>query len=240
MSRDSTFTVSSTRQNMFKYRTPPWKETYRKQCLDRLKESRNKQQSLRRHICFDNPGDAADAGATVSDIIDIDAIMKEEWRKLQSKHFDIVENDLNGDSSDEMFAFYESIHSEIRKELEADLIKEEQRLLSLQDICDKHIQEEEELCSALSTLSTDEVICPLCEKNILLEHMGVIVCKCGLRINTEQDCITLKNVKASLEAGTSEHSESCHLRPTFHLSQNFGISNLLMACEVCDFLFIIV
>ncbi|KAH9513602.1 hypothetical protein Btru_033465 [Bulinus truncatus] len=240
MSKEVDLHFSGKRQDMFKFRTPPWKETYRKRCLERLRESRNKEQYLRRHISFDNAAKTTENGASLGEVVDIDDIMKDEWRKLHSKSQVPSEHDLEEVESDEMFAFYESIHSEIRKELEADLIEKEQSLLNLQELCDSHIQEEEELCSALTNLSTDDVICPLCQKNTLMEHLGVIVCRCGLRINTEQDCITLKNVKDSLENGTSEHGESCDSRPSFHLSQNFGISNLLMTCESCDFLFIIV
>ena len=48
----------------------------------------------------------------------------------------------------------------------------------------------------------------------------------------QQDCINLRNIKGNLQAGASEHSDLCEAKPEFSLSQKFGITNILMSCQV--------
>ncbi|CAL1529177.1 unnamed protein product [Lymnaea stagnalis] len=249
MSKERTFEAGITRQDMYKLRTPPWKETYRKRCIERLRANRAKAHSLKRRLGLEEITDEesnvygiADPSQNPGILLDIEAIMEEEWRKMDIEGVRQNRADTEGNAGDggqffdDMLRLYDDINDEIRREIQADLRNEEQRIL-----CDRYLQEEEdELCSALKTLSTDDVICPLCQKYILLENKGVIFCNCGLRISTEQDCVTLKNVRSNILEGTAEHSENCEAHPKFQVSQKFGISNLLMSCETCDFLFIIV
>ncbi|GFO08620.1 rpa-interacting protein a [Plakobranchus ocellatus] len=251
--------VQQERQGMYKMRSPAWKETYRNRCLERLRENRNKCHALRRNLCGQvqgresddeeensvdsrRDGGKGDCGEMPQAMLSIDEIMEQEWNHM-TKERKPQAWAAEGDSTyiDSMISLYEDICSEIKREIQNDLEREEKHLLGLQELWETELQyEEDELCSAIESLTTDEVICPLCEKQCLLEHKGVILCKCGLRIDTQQDCISLKNIKNNLQAGTSEHSSQCEAKPEFSLSQKFGITNILMSCQDCDFLFIIV
>ena len=50
----------------------------------------------------------------------------------------------------------------------------------------------------------------------------------------QQDCITLANVRSSLDQGTREHSALCEGQPVFSAVQDYGNNNLLMSCKVGD------
>uniref|UniRef100_A0A0B6ZB11 RPA-interacting protein C-terminal domain-containing protein n=1 Tax=Arion vulgaris TaxID=1028688 RepID=A0A0B6ZB11_9EUPU len=169
---------------------------------------------------------------------------REEYNVDSSKNGSNYLFDVHDDNSfnvTDLVSWYEEIYATLRAELKQ--VEQEEKLhqQSLQNACDDHLQHvEEELCSAIQTLSTEDVICPLCEKFNLIESKNVIHCRCGLRIDVEQDSITLKYVRDSLIAGTEEHSRKCESKPSFSLNQKFGISNLIMSCQGCDFLFVIV
>ncbi|XP_065189896.1 RPA-interacting protein A-like [Sycon ciliatum] len=101
---------------------------------------------------------------------------------------------------------------------------------------------EKDLCSALASLSTDELLCPLCEQNYLLQHLSVIFCQCGLRIDTEQDGINLQFMKTQLQMATDQHGSQCSAKPAFSeqsLDGRSDVKNLILLCATCDFFFII-
>ncbi|XP_005103470.1 RPA-interacting protein A [Aplysia californica] len=238
--------LSDKRQEMYKCRTPPWKDVYRQRCKDRLKQNRERVLALRRmlntHKDSEFKSEVIDpCEDPAEEQLDIRDIMAAEWSQLQAERLatgdagisDDKFFDIEGANIHDMISWFEEIQEELKLE--------EQQLLNQQDLCDEYVKrEEEELCTSLKSLSTLDVICPLCERNSLLENKGVIVCKCGLRINTEQDGITLKNVQESLEAGANEHSAVCGSKPVFSLDEKFGTSTLTMSCQDCDFLFIVI
>ncbi|RUS79169.1 hypothetical protein EGW08_013077, partial [Elysia chlorotica] len=197
------------RQGMYKMRSPAWKETYRNRCLERLRENRSKCHTLRRKIyehsqCLgveDEKEDAAiinDRGGSgdnpkssrnSSAILSIEDIMELEWNHMSEK----LQPQRDEDGSnyiDDMVLLYEEVCSELKREIQNDLKREEEHLLQMQKVWEAEQQyQEDELCSAVESLTTEEVICPICEKCSLIENKGVILCACGLRIDTEQDCI---------------------------------------------------
>ncbi|XP_050408441.1 RPA-interacting protein A isoform X2 [Patella vulgata] len=211
-------------QDMYKSRTPPWKETYRKRCLDRLRGSREKLMTRFRKIDMNNE-------PTTDDTF-IKDLMTEEWKSLQREQTDIdFEGDVNG--VDKMLSLFEDIQEELRRE--------ELRLLQEHEKYEESLQQEEVvLSSAIEKLSTDEVICPICQKSVLMMNQNIIFCRCGMRINTEQDCISLGDVKVQLESAISQHNSSCSYNPVFKVMSEFGPQHLLMACQACDFMYIII
>ncbi|BFZ18453.1 hypothetical protein BsWGS_21492 [Bradybaena similaris] len=149
-------------------------------------------------------------------------------------------NEHENECLSELISWYEEVYQTLRSELQ-EAEKKEEALRVSQHLANEYLKYEEgELCSGMRALYCEEVCCPLCEKSSLVEQKNMILCRCGLSINVEQDSITLKNVKDNLAAGTEEHSQKCESKPAFSLNQKFGISNLLMSCQDCDFLFVIV
>lgn len=202
------------RQVLYKNCTPPWKETYRKRCRDRLKASRDKFIERLRHSTADQ-----------HDTSLVEDLMQEEWKVFCSE----ADKQLNkNESIDDYIAIFE--------EIRAELIREEQQILAEYEAGLHH-----EEASLQSTIQNQyEVICPVCQRNPLILNKGVIFCYCGIRIETEQDCVSLSYVKQNLMEGLKLHSESCSSQPQFGIVNHEAIQNLLMTCDNCDFIFIIV
>jgi len=169
--------------------------------------------------------------------LEIKDIMALEWAKMRTEMKGSSLSSEADEFPDKHSSYVQDMES-LFETIQAELKMEEQELLRQYE--DHVLHEEEELCSSLQALSTHQVICPLCEKDSLLEHKGAIICKCGFRINTEQDCITLKMVQKNLEYGTKEHSDGCECKPLFEMAEKFGILTLIMSCQECDFMFIVI
>ncbi|XP_033120138.1 RPA-interacting protein B-like [Anneissia japonica] len=213
---------------LYKATTPPsWKETYRKRCLQRLRKSRDN--LLDRLRCSGAPMHEGKLPSVVTDV------MEKEWRVLRAERrcTDVPDLVEGIDDIDTVLSIMEEIQHE--------LMKEEQSLLSEYEAHLKH--EEEVLCASVAKMNTDEVTCPICKRNALMENKGVIFCACGVRIQTEQDCLTLNNVKQQLSDGVEQHSSTmCLGQPIFSVGSldMVGSQNLLMACKVCDFLHVVI
>ncbi|KAK3084230.1 hypothetical protein FSP39_010327 [Pinctada imbricata] len=209
-------------RDLYKAKTPPWKETYRKRCLERLRESRGKLQDRFRKI--NNKEISKDDDF-------IGELMKNELRSLQKSAKDskdihdeemIEAGDIDIDS---VLALFTDIQEELKKE--------EMALLQEFEIYEESLRREEHvLCTAIERLCTEEVICPVCKINPLFQNKCVIFCKCGLRLDTEQDCLTLANVKRNLESNIQQHGDSCGETANFTCVQDYGCDNLLMSCQV--------
>lgn len=216
---------------LYKAKTPPWKETYRKRCLDRLKESRGKLQEKFRNI------------STALNEKDefITDLMREELQTMQKnlcsgeEKLDVEMDDFSAADFDieSVLNLFEDIQEELRQEELKMLAEFEQYEASLR-------QEEDALCSAIESLSAEDVICPVCQKNSMLQNKSVIFCKCGVRVDTEQDCLTLVNVKKLLDEGVKLHENTCTTPPTFSVVSDLGPQNLLMSCKSCDWMSIII
>lgn len=123
-------------------------------------------------------------------------------------------------------------------EITQELLDEEQKILAQYEADNRH--DEASLCSAVEHLISNEVICPICQKSPLFINKGIVFCNCGVRIDTEQDAVTLDMVRLNLDEGLRQHSLSCHDCPSFGVVSHVGICNMLMTCEACDFMYIIV
>lgn len=219
--------VPKSHMEMYKARTPPWKETYRKRCFDRLRGSRDKLTCRFRRM-----------PSTINNNMFIEEIMKEELESLRQEQGRCGMDIENGDNIidlniDLLLDLFEDIQRELRQE-------ELQMLEECSHYEDSLNQEEKSLCSAIDRLSTVEVLCPICKVNFLLANKSVIFCKCGLRINTEQDCLTLCNVKRCMDVGMEQHGEKCSCVPEYSVVWELGTSNLLMTCPVCDWMSIVI
>ncbi|XP_078337561.1 RPA-interacting protein A-like isoform X2 [Crassostrea virginica] len=216
---------------LYKAKTPPWKETYRKRCMARLRESREKLQEKFRKVS---------SSINESDEFITD-LMRDELQTMQKKlcsgeeKLDIEMDELSSADFDieSVLNLFEDIQEELRQEEIKMLAEFEKYQASLK-------AEEDVLCSAIEQLSSEDVICPVCQKNSLLQNKSVIFCKCGVRVDTEQDCLTLKNVKRLLDEGVGLHGHSCDTPPSFSVVSEHGPQNLLMSCRSCDWMSIII
>lgn len=221
------------RQSKYKYTTPPWKDVYRKRCLKRLQDGRAR--LVDRFRQKDDTSEKKKSGL-------VEEVMAEEWDILRREKNELLSYDsLNynpfsdNDRSDD-FNKVLDIMEEIQKELMA----EEQLLLKQYEESLRF--EEERLCAAIECLHTDDVICPICKKNPLMQNKQIFFCSCGIRIDTENDGVTLEFVRTQLKGALEQHSnDGCPHEPVFSISSlpGIGISSLIMGCKNCDFLAVI-
>lgn len=228
----------SRHRSQYKCSTPPWKEQYRKRCLERLKNGRQK------FVDRFRKSSMADDSLLVKEVMD------EEWQRLSEENLELPQwrprretctpfsgVDLDG-SEDYSIDEVLSVMDEIQKEL----LKEERNILAREQYEESLKFEEASLCAAIECLRTDEVPCPVCKSNPLHQNRQVIFCACGLRIDTEHDAVTLTYVRNQIESALEAHrDEHCLEEPEFGLSfvKELGVSNLVSLCKACEFMYIV-
>eukprot|EP00731_Ephydatia_muelleri_P023125 Em0015g708a len=126
----------------------------------------------------------------------------------------------------------------IVEELTQELMLEEERILAQHEQNTK--LSEEALCAAIECLATSDVICPVCQKDVLHQNKHIIFCSCGVRLDTAQDGVTLSYIQKQLEECCAYHSGLCCGKPVFSLEDTVGIQNIIMNCSVCDHMDIII
>ncbi|MEQ2187678.1 hypothetical protein GOODEAATRI_007044 [Goodea atripinnis] len=220
------------RRSLYKGTTPPWKETYRKRCVDRLKNSRSKLLDRYRQMGEDQPRRSSGTSIIVQEV------MEEEWSVLQSE--DQSMPSLWGpDGMAEMFsvmkecdelAVLEEIHQELMSQ-EMSIIEEYERNLQF---------EQQYISSVVEGMDEMHIICPICHMNNLTINSYFISCPCGLYINTKKQNITPDVLQHLLESRVSEHMEDCLHNPVFSVAPSTESSpTLLISCEACDYLSVV-
>uniref|UniRef100_A0A8C8A0Z6 RPA-interacting protein C-terminal domain-containing protein n=1 Tax=Oryzias sinensis TaxID=183150 RepID=A0A8C8A0Z6_9TELE len=85
-----------------------------------------------------------------------------------------------------------------------------------------------------------QIICPVCGMNNLSSSSACISCQCGLYISTQKHSITLEGLQHLLEVRVSEHMEECLYTPVFSVTADSeASSNLMISCQVCDYLSVV-
>jgi hypothetical protein len=220
---------------MYKMKTPPWREMYRTRCMERLRNGRDRLISRFRQLDLQSTGPEGD-GDIISDV------MKEEWSVMRgtvlsglrhdpflSEHDVSLPDDDDGD--DEIISIMEAIKLELQNEEQ--LILEAYRA--------GEMFEQSNLDASIDLTDPNSVVCPICTRNRLLQNKNVIFCACGLRLDMEQDGLMLSNLKEQLDVGVMSHEQmACQGRAQFFTCNEGGITSLMMSCQTCDFLFVVV
>ncbi|CAJ1076010.1 RPA-interacting protein [Xyrichtys novacula] len=220
-------------RSLYKGTTPPWKETYRKRCVDRLKNSRSRLLDRYRQMGDCQLRNGSGASTIVRDV------MEEEWSALHTEDQRLPSlcwshglSEIRGDSQED----YElAILEEIQQELlahEMSIIGEYERNLQF---------EQQYLSSVVEGMDEMQMICPICCMRNLNINCYFISCPCGLYINTKNQNITPEILRHLLESRVSEHMEDCLNNPVFSVAPNADDSspNLMISCKVCDYLSIV-
>lgn len=207
----------SAHQKLHKCASPSWKQSYRRRCHDRLKRSKAQfLQRFREQCDINNEPKYVLDGSTMDDI-------------LRSELDPQIDSDANFDD-------IIKVMEEIKMEL---MIQEREILLQHDRLKD---YENGEIASAIldhESRLDQRVLCPICSCHYLEKIATTITCRCGIAIDVGQDSITLEHVALQLKVGVTSHAEKCVGRPIFGVVSELG-DNLLMTCDSCDFMFIVI
>ncbi|XP_030264240.1 RPA-interacting protein [Sparus aurata] len=219
-------------RSLYKGTTPPWKETYRKRCVDRLKNSRSR--LLER---YRQAGESQQPGGTGASAI-VQEVMEEEWTALQSEDRRLPS--LWGPHGmAEMFSVMKEYDElAVLEEIQQELMSHE---MSIIEEFERNLQfEQQYISSVVEGMDEMHIICPICHMNNLSINSHFLSCTCGLYINTKKQNISPDVLQRLLEARVSEHMEDCLHNPVFSVAPNADSSpNLMISCQVCDYLSIV-
>ncbi|XP_032902324.1 RPA-interacting protein [Amblyraja radiata] len=208
----------------------PWKETYRKRCVTRLKNSRARLLDRYRHV-----GD--DPGCNLRESFLVQEVMEEEWMALKALDTRLPSLWKKG-SLAEVLNTLENI-SELAEleEIEQELISEEQAII---EEYEASLQFDDACLNAIIEGFDDpnRLVCPVCNRNYLSVSSDFITCSCGMCINTQG--MTVQHFRALLEHNVTEHSSLCVCCPIFSVVNGAEADTmLLMSCQACDYLSVI-
>ncbi|XP_035199282.1 RPA-interacting protein [Oxyura jamaicensis] len=194
---------------------PPWKETYRRRCAERLRSGRAK--LLERY----RRAGTGDGGGTGPGALLVPEVMELEWRSLQAAR--------RGDT----VQMLEDPHElAVLDEIQQELILQEQLVI---EEYERSLQFDEECLNAMldGLDASNKIICPVCRKNMLTVSCHSVFCPCGLYILTQG--MTEQKLRALLENTLTEHSHRCFHNPEFTVTGGMEEeTSLLMTCPVCD------
>ncbi|NWW79772.1 RIPB protein, partial [Climacteris rufus] len=196
---------------------PPWRETYRRRCMERLRSSRAK--LLDRYRQAGDGASGPGPGALL-----VQEVMEQEWLELRDS--------LPGLRGEEPMEQMPEDPDELAvlEEIQQELILQEQLVI---EEYERSLRFDEECLNAVleGLDATDRVICPVCRKNNLTVQAHLVSCQCGLYISTQD--MTEGKLQSLLESTLTEHSHRCSHSPEFSITRGMEEeTNLLMSCPV--------
>ncbi|NXF29693.1 RIPA protein, partial [Nyctibius bracteatus] len=197
---------------------PPWKETYRRRCMERLRSSRAK--------LLDRYRQAGERVCGPGTLL-VQEVMEQEWQTLQA-----AQESLPSLRGKEALAQMLEDPDELAvlEEIQQELILQEQSVI---EEYERSLQFDEECLNAMldGLDASDKVICPVCRQNNLTVSNHFVFCQCGLHISTQG--MTEEKLRALLEHTVTEHSQRCFHNPEFTVTSGMEEeASLLMSCPV--------
>ncbi|KAK8720710.1 hypothetical protein OTU49_013149 [Cherax quadricarinatus] len=214
-------------------RTPPWKDIYRKRCMERLRWNRS--QVVQRFRSSGQPLGEDDPTQLVQDVMEM------EWAALnRCSNLLAVKKSLDGSEVEE------EPWMSVMEEIQQELVNQEERLL-----VDIMKYDAAALANQVTLQQSEEVICPVCQRHGLQESQrrpsgasittigsesgaNVLVCGCGLALQGAN--LSLNTVKSSLENTISHHGQTCEGQMSFTETTDTQGANVLITCSICDWM----
>ncbi|KAL6463840.1 hypothetical protein MHYP_G00282310 [Metynnis hypsauchen] len=218
-------------RSLYKGTTPPWKETYRKRCVERLKNSRSRLLEKYRQM--------SDCSQGSKSSLLVQEVMEMEWNALQSASQSLPSLWRKDGIKDMYSDMQEYDEQAILEEIQQELMSQERSII--EEYHKSQQYEEQYLNVVVDGMEEDgKLICPVCHVNNLTVNSHFTSCSCGLYINTMGRNITPEVLQHLLEARVTEHMEDCLQNPVFSVASNMeGSPNLMISCKACDYLSVV-
>uniref|UniRef100_A0A131X8S8 RPA-interacting protein n=1 Tax=Hyalomma excavatum TaxID=257692 RepID=A0A131X8S8_9ACAR len=213
-------------QLLYKSKTPPWKETYRNHCRERLRKGR---QAL--FDSFRSTGEACHSEQQLR--CSVTEVVREELDKFRSAS--AASSAGFSARAEEKSATEElwddtQLNEQLMEETLAALLEEE--LTVWKQYESELALQNQEVDAAVKTWSNEIVVCPVCLRNDLEKKEGCIICVCGLIIPT---ALSPTEVRSCIERVIERHSTRCQSSLTFSLIAACEPA-LVCLCNCCDFM----
>ncbi|XP_042212638.1 RPA-interacting protein B-like isoform X2 [Homarus americanus] len=224
-------------------RTPPWKDAYRKRCMDRLRSNRSQ---LIEH--FRSAGDAINNNNSSGNHTTkmVQDVMEIEWAAMSQAASGFPSLNKASFSVDDPEEEDQNLLFAIMEDIQQELVSEEEKLL-----IDVLNYDAAVLASQVALQQSEEVICPVCQglqesprrPSILASSTAplgagpganILVCGCGLALQGAN--LTLNTVKSSLENTVSHHGQTCQGQMSFTPTTDTQGANVLITCNICDWM----
>ncbi|XP_033973129.1 RPA-interacting protein [Trematomus bernacchii] len=223
-------------RSLYKGTTPPWKETFRKRCVDRLKNSRSRLLDRYRQSAELHPSSSSSSSSSSTIVQEV---MEEEWSFLQEEDRRLPSLWGPDGRAETLGLMQEYDELSVLEEIQQELRSQE---LSILEELERNVQMEQQYISCVVEGMQEQrlIICPLCHMNNLNINCHFVSCCCGLYIDTKNQNITPDLLQSLLEARVSEHMEDCLQNPVFSVAPpTDGSPSLMISCKVCDYLSIV-
>ncbi|XP_075051062.1 RPA-interacting protein isoform X2 [Mixophyes fleayi] len=215
---------------LYKGTTPPWKETYRKRCVERLKGNRSRLLDKFRQV-----GERVNAGIGGSFLVQ--EVMEEEWKAMQFEDGSLPSLWKKETFSQALGILQDSDELVTLEEIKQELLLEEQAMV---EEIESIIQFEEEcLDSVVGLNNVNQIVCPVCNRNNLTVTSCFVLCQCGVYIKSQG--MSIEKLRALLDGNLSAHMYSCSEQPVFSVVLGAeGVSSLFLTCYACDAMSVII
>eukprot|EP00128_Syssomonas_multiformis_P009000 Colp12_sorted_trinity150504_noHs@12611 len=201
----------------------PWRAAFKERCMARLHEARKEYINRRRHL-NDNVGMEVEESSSY-----VDDILRSEYERYCEEMQ--KEANMNKLNLNDLYSDLQEFTMELRQEEEL-LVEEILRQYEEVERFEQGIVEAqvESFCGSTSV----QVPCPVCAKHNLMLNKGVVFCPCGLRLNTQQDSFVLEDIRNAISCVVEQHGSCCTGTPCFFMESNAGFSALMLTCQLCD------
>lgn len=199
--------------NKIRYGSPKLQETLREKCRQKMRERRNKLFNSHR---FDLELNSKHVQKTA-----LTELVRQEFKSLATL-----------DDNNKNFIFEEidmPLSEEEAIELENEIVQEQEQWI-IQEY-EKFARDEIESLTMYLDNESKEVICPICQKAILIEENNYVSCQtCELKLFGH----TMQEVRYLINESVNTHAFSCIQVPTFILLPDGCNLNLYLICHDCS------
>ncbi|KAF0972487.1 hypothetical protein FDP41_009390 [Naegleria fowleri] len=133
---------------------------------------------------------------------------------------------------------YNELLWELQQEIENEFQEEDEE--QLREYEEQQRLEAQDMDELINFYEKSVFLCPVCKKNNLHETKHSLCCKCGLRIPTSLNGLSVKFVSQQVIDCYGEHKLQCNKEPKVLAEQRAGMTFVTLRCDHCDFLEIIV